>query len=99
MYVSGYERQVETGKDAAKYWKNGKEVCLTDGTFYSRANAVFVLNNDVYVAGEINPETDVLKLATTETGMNKIAVYWKNGTMIRLTDKENDASAASIFVK
>jgi hypothetical protein len=99
VYVAGYERQVETGKDVAKYWKNGKEIRLTDGTFYGRANAVYVHNNDVFVAGEINPETDVLKLATSETGMNRIAVYWKNGTLVRLTDKNNDASAASIFVK
>lgn len=99
VYVAGYERQVDTGKDIAKYWKNGKEIRLTDGTFYGRANSIFIHNNDVYVAGEINPETDVLKLATTETGMNKIAVYWRNGTLIQLTDKKNDASAASIFVK
>lgn len=99
VYCAGYERQVDTGKDIAKYWKNGNEVPLTDGTFYARAHSIFIHNNDVYVAGEINPETDVLRMATSETGMNKIAVYWKNGTLITLTDKKNNASAASIFVK
>ena len=99
VYVAGYERQIETGKDIAKYWKNGEEFRLTDGTFHGRANAIFVHQTDVYVAGEINPEPDIMKLATSETGINKIAVYWKNGKLVALTDKKFDASAAGIFVQ
>ncbi len=99
VYIAGYERQPDTGHDIAKYWKNEQEIRLTDGSFYGRANAIFVHQNDVYVAGEINSETDIMKLATTETGVNRIAVYWKNGTMISLTNKNFDAAAASIFVK
>ncbi len=99
VYVAGYERKKEAGTEVAKYWKNGTEIQLTDGLGYSRANSIFVNGNDVYVAGEINPETDIQKLAFSDTGANKIAVYWKNGKMIALTDKKNDASASSIFVK
>ena len=99
VYVAGYERKNETRNEVAKYWKNGTEIQLTDGLGYSRANSIFVKGNDVYVAGEINPETDIQKLAFSDTGANKIAVYWKNGKMIALTDKKNDASATSIFVK
>jgi hypothetical protein len=102
VYVAGYGSDKETNNETAKYWKNGNEIQLTDGKGYSRANSIFVNGNDVYVAGEINPETadpDILKLAFSETGANKIAVYWKNGKLIALTDKKNDASATSIFVK
>ena len=102
VYVAGYGSDKETNNETAKYWKNGNEIQLTDGIGYSRANSIFVNGNDVYVAGEINPETadpDILKMAFSDTGANKIAVYWKNGKLIALTDKKNDASATSIFVK
>ncbi|MEI8046105.1 MAG: hypothetical protein WCI92_01895 [Bacteroidota bacterium] len=102
VYVAGYGSEKETNNETAKYWKNGNEIQLTDGIGYSHANSIFVIGNDVYVAGEINPETadpDILKLAFSDTGANKIAVYWKNGKLIALTDKKNDASATSIFVK
>jgi hypothetical protein len=52
----------------AVYWKNGVQVLLTDTLTDSRANAIFVNNGDIYVAGEINDT----------------ATYWKNGIPTKL---------------
>jgi hypothetical protein len=72
----------------AAYWKNGQRVDLTDGTTTdARANAVYVYNGDVYVAGYYND------------GSNDVAAYWKNGVKIKdfTTGSEDRGEAQAIW--
>jgi hypothetical protein len=68
VYVAGFENGV------AVYWKNGQAVPLpSNGIAY--ASSIFVVGNDVYVAG-------------AELGSQNVAVramYWKNGQPFYLT--------------
>jgi len=68
---------------AATYWKNGNPVYLTDGTQIASANAIAVVGNDVYVAGNI------------PTSGPSIATYWKNGANESLNINGAYASYAS----
>lgn len=74
VYVAGYEI-ISTGKNVAKYWKNGTAVSLTNGTRDAVARAIFVDGNDVYVAGYQDKAGSVLNIAT----------YWKNGVAYSLS--------------
>jgi len=79
VYVAG------TSGDTAVYWKNGKEVKLSDGTRGAFANSIFVTNNnDVYIAGTMY--TDGL-----DSGPFK-ALSWKNGVVTNL-----DNNPQSVF--
>lgn len=85
VYISGFE--FNGTKNVAKYWKNEKEVVLTDGTHWAEASSIYVVNNDVYVAG------------TEENGSNiKVAKYWKNGISISLSNGLKEAKAVDIVV-
>jgi hypothetical protein len=48
-FIAGYESNGTV--NVAKYWIDGQEIRLSDGTHYATANSIFVSNNDVYVAG------------------------------------------------
>ena len=80
IYVAGKELN---GTDyVAKYWIDGQEIKLSDGTSSAGTTSIFVSGNDVYIAGwEIGPFYDT-------------AVYWKNNKEIRLSG----TYASSIFV-
>jgi hypothetical protein len=66
VFIAGYESNGV--HNVAKYWINGQEITLSDGTQDASANSIVVSdNNDVYVAGSDNG-----------------AVYWKNNREIRL---------------
>lgn len=68
IYVSGTS-YIFNGNSAACYWKNGVLTNLTGKDSHSGANAIFVKDNDVYVAGyTIDPVTKL-----------DVATYWKNG--------------------
>jgi hypothetical protein len=84
VYVAGYGWD-ESGGDphVAKYWKNGQEVNLSDGSKnVANANSIFVADGDVFVAGKLNSS----------------AVYWKNGEVIPLTNGKYKSEAYSICV-
>ena len=87
VYAAGYEQGGSTY--IAKYWKDGTEVKLSDGTKAAYASSIVVSGSDVYVAGyEKNANgNDIL-----------IAKYWKNAEPINLTDGSRNAIASSITV-
>ncbi len=66
----------------ARYWANGQEVILSDGTGSAITSSIFVSNSDVYVAGSDNKDFSG-------------AVYWKNNNEIPLSP---GGPASSIFV-
>jgi len=75
---------------AAKMWKNGKDMNLTDERDSAIAESVFVSGNDVYVAGFV--------LGNNIFGGDRMATYWKNGTAVQLSDETRESEAYSIFV-
>ncbi|MEQ8683990.1 MAG: hypothetical protein RIE86_01795 [Imperialibacter sp.] len=90
VYVTGEgwdwdkESVVTIKKNVSKYWVNGNEYLLSDGTtkYATRANSIFVNNSDVYIAGVFDGA----------------ACYWKNGVLNRLTDGNYAAYSNSIYI-
>lgn len=66
FYICG--REIVNSISVAKYWKNGVEFSLSDGTRNSGASRIAVEGNDVYIAGYEELKKDFY-----------IPVYWKNG--------------------
>jgi len=66
----------------ARYWVDGQEIILSDGTGNAITSSIFVSNSDVYVAGSDNKEFSGV-------------VYWKNNKEIQLS---SGGAASSIFV-
>jgi hypothetical protein len=52
VFVAGYESNGTN--NVAKYWIDGQEIKLSDGTNNANATSIFVSNNDVYLAGSDN---------------------------------------------
>ena len=73
-----------------KYWKNGVENDLINPatTLSVRCLGIYTLNNNVYIAGDIE----------TSVALKSMAAYWKNGKEVRLTNGERKAGANGIFV-
>jgi hypothetical protein len=83
VYLAGYEWG--SSYKTACYWENGMMVDLmTNPSNDSYARAIYVYNNDIYVAGYYNGSYDV-------------ACYWKNGVRTDL-HTTSLAHALSIFV-
>ncbi len=84
--VSGNDVYVvgNDGTPGAKFWKNTTAVHLPG--FYGSQLSIAVDGNDVYVGG--------LQLI----GNKKVAMYWKNGQVIRLSDGTRDANIRAIAV-
>jgi len=82
IYVSGYQNKGT--KAIATLWKNGIAAELTDGTKNAYANAVFVLNEDVYVVGNDGSKP----------------IMWKNGLSVDLPLIAGNVSgaASSVYV-
>jgi hypothetical protein len=89
VYVTGSDIHVAGVTDGANnmaaVWKNGIATNLNSGSY---GNSVYVVDNDVYVAG----------FGPNVSGSYTAAKYWKNNTLINLTDGSAPASALSIFV-
>jgi hypothetical protein len=86
IFIAGVENN-SNNNGIAKYWKNGIETLLTDGTNNAGAYSIVIANKDIYVAGY-------------EANSNGISVakYWKNGTAVALTDGSNEYVASAILV-
>lgn len=83
VYMVGYERV--NGKSVAKYWKDGAEISLTDGSRHAFGKSAFVTDQDVYVCGEEFNSAGI-----------RVAKYWKNGQPV---DLGINCYAESIFVE
>ena len=88
VYVAGSDKD-----SVAKYWKNGTLINLTDGLTRGFAEAIAVSGSDVYVAGT---KWDAISIGNGNP--NAIAIYWKNGNPVNLTDGSKWAEAKSIAV-
>ncbi|MDR1552039.1 MAG: hypothetical protein LBS69_01065 [Prevotellaceae bacterium] len=74
VYIVGYESKDKSDyfvgdSIVAKLWKNGIEQSLSDGTDKAWAKSVYILNNDVYVAGFDGND----------------AILWKNGVAQKIS--------------
>ena len=87
VYACGYT-SVSTGKYVATYWKNGKEIKLTDGSTYAQVRCIGILGSDVYMGGYVN-----------DLNGNAVATVWKNGTPTSLTDNSGYAEIEAIAIK
>ena len=72
----------------ATSWKNGVATPLSASSSRTYANAVYVVGNDVYVAG----------YGTDSHNAGGVAIVWKNGTASTLIAANADAVATSIYV-
>lgn len=75
-------------KSQAAFWKNGREMHLTDGKHHASANSLAVSGRKVYIAGS----------EENETGRD-VAIIWVNKRKYELTDGGTDAEALSIALK
>lgn len=90
VYVVGWEGdypgRVGGLGSVAKYWKNGQEISLTNGTNYAYATSIAVYDGDVYVAGYEGASSDKF-----------VAKYWKNGQAVPVSGADG-AFATGILV-
>jgi hypothetical protein len=82
VYVAGNEFNEEK-KLIATVWKNGIPIRLSKESSF--AQSVFVLDNNVYVAGK------------TYKNQKEVATVWKNGTPQILTLEDYNSEALSVF--
>jgi hypothetical protein len=90
IYLAGNVGRSGTISGSPAYWKNGviNPLLPSDAV----VTGIDVSGPDVYVSGNIpaiNPMEDL--------GFNKIAVYWKNGEMVRITNNLY-STATSILI-
>jgi hypothetical protein len=90
VYLCGYGADTFSQFSQARYWKNGTEFNLTDGTEFAFAYGIAVSGNDVYVAG--------MEFSHAATHGNYIAKYWKNGVPVVLSDSNYPALVSGIAV-
>jgi hypothetical protein len=90
VYICGYEIN-DVGNNVAKYWKDGVEVVLSNGTTDAVGRAIWVSGDDVYVAGSRK---------ISDAGSLSLPVYWKNGAELGLSSNAAPFSTATdIFVE
>ncbi len=85
VLVAGYSGTSGTNH-VAKYWMDGQETILSNGSNDAYAHSIFVSGSDVYIAGSES---------TPESGT---PVYWQNNTEIKLPIKSAYGTANSICI-
>lgn len=86
-YLAGWG--VHDNAIVAKYWKNGNQVLISDGSKSAFALAIYIYGGDIYVAGyRENPQA----------GRASLATYWKNGNPTSLSSGGSDALVRDIAV-
>ena len=89
VYVAG------GGKWHGTVWKNGVrqniELEDKDAIFPSYVNSVFVYGNDVYAAGSE-------RMGENWENSKNVAFLWKNGKAQRLTERNREGKALSVYV-
>lgn len=88
FYVAGIGEGGVPTKPVAKYWKNGNEVALSDGTLEDWAYDVAATSSDVYAVGY----DDHVNGATLR------AKYWKNGNAVVLGDGINASGTTDVVI-
>lgn len=90
IYIGGFEQRVEKSGtlSLAKYWRNGQEFTVTDGSKFVFINGMTVVGNDLYLVGYER---------TIGTSINT-AKYWKNGVGVPLSNGSISAKATCIAV-
>lgn len=84
VYVSGFSGSLV--EHYAQCWRNG--VLIYTSAIQSVANAIAVNGADIYLAG----------YKTEGDTQNTTAIFWKNGSVIELTNGNTTAKANAIFV-
>ena len=97
VYVAGYRYPTNNtpSPTQAGYWKNGAFTALPDGGEGALAYSVLVSGTDVYVAGYRHQTT---RLDPSHILGAEVAVYWKNGNLVDLTDAMDFSYGFSIAV-
>ena len=85
VFIVGYAADA-AGNARATLWKNGVAITLSGPGQHTYANEIFVLNDDIYVAGF----RYVVSFG--------VARWWKNGTEMPLSDDKHFSSAEDIQV-
>lgn len=91
VYVAGWEgdfvgRLGGTGS-VAKYWKNGQEIALTNGSRYAYTSTIALFGSDVYVVG------------TEHNGMRPDIKYWKNGQAMSVNGTDASWATSMLVVQ
>ncbi|CAM1346265.1 hypothetical protein [Tenacibaculum crassostreae] len=86
LYLLGYD--IINNKNRIKLWKNGVASYVTDGTTNSIPQKIYVDNDDVYILGRTQ----------NDTNSKTVLTVWKNGVSSSLTDGNNSVFARDIFV-
>lgn len=73
---------------SAYYWVNGVKTPLSPECHTAQVSAIEVLDGDIYCAGYIREHE----------GDNATAVYWKNGSVVRITDGTCPAYVEDMYV-
>ena len=86
VYVTGW--RIKNHASIACYWKNGNRNELHDTHSFGDAYDIAFKGNNVFIAGEIDPQnTD-----------NWNACYWRNGNKVTLPRSGFGATAFGIFL-
>lgn len=103
VYCCGYIEPKRGDNLIAVYWKNGKEIRLTDGSFYASANDITISNGDIFCVGSeadgyVQHAAIGYTYDTYEVRRSQ-AKCWKNGVeYYTLSNGDYNASANGISI-